>query len=162
MKKRIRYLFIIILLLSSFIIINVSFSKAKYLTIIDGAGSAEIAKPVFEITQEDEKEVEVYDGIKSIEYKFSVSNNKDTELTDVELKYVIEIINSTKDFPIEYSLYKNDEKIELENNKTQPMLLKNNQNVKDEYKLNIVWKEKEGENSSNDDIKIKIEAIQKV
>lgn len=162
MKKRIRYLFIIILLLSSFIIINVSFSKAKYLTIIDGEGSAEIAKPVFEIIQEDEKEVEVYDGIKSIEYKFSVSNNKDTELTDVELKYVIEIINSAMDFPIEYSLYKNNEKIELENNKTQPMLLKNNQNVKDEYKLNIVWKEKEGKISSNDDIKIKIEAIQKV
>ena len=42
------------------------------------------------------------------------------------------------------------------------MILKNSENLKDEYKLNIMWKEKEGEISDNDDLKIIIEAVQKI
>ena len=111
---------------------------------------------------EDEKYVEVYDGIKTIEYSFSVTNKKNEEISDVDIEYIIEIVNTESEFPIEYSLYRNDTKIELENNKTKPMILKNSENLKDEYKLNIMWKEKEGEISDNDDLKIIIEAVQKI
>jgi hypothetical protein len=140
----------------------VQFSRAKYLTIIEGNGSAEIAKPIIEVEKEYEKSVEVYDGIKTIEYSFSVTNKKNEEISDVDIEYIIEIVNTESKFPIEYSLYRNDTKIELENNKTKPMILKNSENLKDEYKLNIMWKEKEGEISDNDDVKIIIEAVQKI
>ena len=160
MKSRIKYF--VIILLCTITLFTVQFSRAKYLTIIEGNGSAEIAKPIIEVEKEDENYVEVYDGIKTIEYSFSVTNKKNEEISDVDIEYIIEIVNTESEFPIEYSLYRNDTKIELENNKTKPMILKNSENLKDEYKLNIMWKEKEGEISDNDDLKIIIEAVQKI
>lgn len=160
MKSKIKYF--VIILLCTITLFTLQFSRAKYLTIIEGNGSAEIAKPIIEVEKEDEKSVEVYDGIKTIEYSFSVTNKKNEEISDVNIEYIIEIVNTESEFPIEYSLYRNDTKIELENNKTKPMILKNSENLKDEYKLNIMWKEKEGEISDNDDVKIIIEAVQKI
>ena len=162
MKSKIKYFVVLIILLCTITLFTVKFSRAKYLTTIEGYGSAEIAKPIIEIEKEDEKSVEVYDGIKTIEYSFSVTNKKNEEISDVDIEYVIEVVNTESNFPIEYSLYRNDTKIELENNKTKPMILKNSENLKDEYKLSIMWKEKEGEISDNDDVKIIIEAVQKI
>ena len=62
MKSRIKYF--VIILLCTITLFTVQFSRAKYLTIIEGNGSAEIAKPIIEVEKEDEKSVEVYDGIK--------------------------------------------------------------------------------------------------
>lgn len=162
MKSKIKYFVVLIILLCTITLFTVKFSRAKYLTTIEGYGSAEIAKPIIEVEKEDEKSVEVYDGIKTIEYSFSVTNKKNEEISDVDIEYVIEVVNTESNFPIEYSLYRNDTKIELENNKTKPMILKNSENLKDEYKLSIMWKEKEGEISDNDDVKIIIEAVQKI
>lgn len=162
MKSKIKYFVVLIILLCTIVLFTVQSSKAKYLTTIEGYGSAEIAKPIIEVEKEDEKSVEVYDVIKTIEYSFSVTNKKNEEISDVDIEYVIEVVNTESNFPIEYSLYRNDMKIELENNKTKPMILKNSENLKDEYKLSIMWKEKEGEISDNDDVKIIIEAVQKI
>ena len=145
-----------------FIILIVNFSSAKYISIIDGSGEAEIAKPIFYVKSEEEKNVEFYKGMKEVSYSFEISNNIDGKRSEVDLDYVISIENQNENFPVEYSLYsESGEKIELLDNKTSKIEQKFDKEQDDKYILKVKWKEIDEDLAESSDIKIKVEAVEK-
>ena len=74
--------------------------------------------------------------------------NSDEEITQIDLLYTIEILTKT-DESISFKLYKNNEEIQLQNNKTQEMLLTRNEKKEDNYKLEILYNK---ENTNQEDI----------
>lgn len=146
-----------------FLLIAVSFSKARYKQVIEGYGSATIAKPIFEIETEEKIVKEVYKGMKSLDFKFAVLNYNTDLISEIDLEYVIIIKEEEKNFPITYTLLKeNGDEVSLENNTSSKILLKGNLKERHNYTLKANWKDKEGELDSSDNIKIEIEAIQKI
>lgn len=74
-------------------------------------------------------------------YKFKVKNyNKSNKITDVDLKYNIEIL-SDKDFDssISFKLFENDKEVKLNNRKSEYMQISKNNKDERIYKLEIIY-----------------------
>lgn len=159
LKERSKYLLYVLIFL---IILSVSFSSAKYTSIINGSGGAEIAKPIFIVKGEKEKSVEVYQGMKEVDYLFEVSNYTVDETSDLDFEYMIIIEGIDNSFPATYTLYsETGEEIKLVNNRTEHFIQNGNAKQKDKYILKVKWKEIEENLASTSDIKIKVEAVEK-
>ena len=101
--------------------------------------------------------------MKSLDFKFAVLNYNTDLISEIDLEYVIIIKVEEKNFPITYTLVKeNGDEVSLENNTSSKILLKGNLKERHNYTLKANWKDKEGELDSSDNIKIEIEAIQKI
>ena len=113
--------------------------------------------------QENNTDKKVLDSSNTeIDYYFTIKNYNDIKKSDVDLKYNIEI-TPIQDKAIILSLYKDNQKIELTNQKTQYVDLLHSNNIKHEYRLNVKYDKSNLGNcydiSSN--IFIKANAIQK-
>ncbi len=130
---------------------------SKYSRNIASNSVADIAKPIFVVDGEQNIKI---DGIQDTEYTFSVKNHKLQEISDVDMDYTIEIINSSK-ANLKFELLKNGTKINLNNNKTETLNLKGIQRHTDEYKLIVNY---ENDPAIIEDItgnvQIKVEAVQ--
>ena len=95
-------------------------------------------------------------------YDFKVKNyNSDEEITQIDLLYTIEILTKT-DESISFRLYKNNKEIQLENNKTQEILLTKNEKKEDNYKLEILYNnESTNKKDIFQDIQIKVHSEQR-
>ena len=126
---------IILLLAVIFILCGVGIAFGKYISEqIIGVNST-IAKPVLEI--ERGESININDSNTNAEYRFSVKNYNDTDkITDTDINYIIEIISSGDD-AISYSLYKDNQKIQMNKNKTSKILIKQGQKQKHNYILKI-------------------------
>ena len=72
-------------------------------------------------------------------YDFKVKNYKeDEQMTQIELEYVIEILFQ-KEEAISFKLYKDNQEIFLQNNKTENMRLKKESKQEDNYRLEIIY-----------------------
>ena len=135
-------LFIIIFLLFSIYLGKVK-NYAKYSEAINSTGSAEIAKPVFEVDGGSSIKI---DGIDDTTYVFSVKN--------------IEIINNSE-ANLEFELFKNDVSVVLNNNKSDNFKLIHSNNQEDIFKLKIKYQNNPAiENDIDGNVQIKVEAVQ--
>lgn len=133
-RKKIIIISIILIILVLFLV-GFSIGKVFSKTLINT--SAEIAKPIIEV--ENGKEV----GITSIDnkgyYDFIVRNfNSKGEINEANLFYNIEIISNLNK-AIEVKIYKENQELNLKNNKTEEMKLGNNIKQEDHYKIEIVY-----------------------
>ena len=109
---------------------------------------AKIAEPILIVENNPEKEI---NGKQEKEYyKFKVKNYKETgEVTQVDLTYNIEILTEEQE-SISFKLYKENEEIDLLDNKTENMKLTKEKIQEDCYKLEILYDK--SKNKSIEDI----------
>lgn len=98
---------------------------------------AKIAEPILIV--ENSPTIEV-NGRKEREYyNFKVKNYKETgEITQIDLEYNIEILSQTEE-AISFKLYKDNQEIPLEGNKTDNMRLEKENIQEDCYQLEIIY-----------------------
>ena len=104
-------------------------------------GNTEIANPIIEV--ESNPKINITDENQRGIYKFLVRNyNNEGKITDVKMKYVINIedtIDEKLKDTIKYELYKNGNKIVLNKNSTEKMEMPNNKQQEDIYELKIFY-----------------------
>ena len=115
---------------------GISFGKTLHNSIIKN--NAQIAKPILEV--EKNSEIIINENNKTGEYNFKVKNyNESEEISQVNLKYYIEILDNNIDESVKYELYKEEKKIDLNENKTNEFILKQGEKNEQEYKLKIEY-----------------------
>ncbi len=148
----------IILIIGITFFSGVSVGKAVYNTNIKN--KTQIAKPILEV--EKESEIMITEDNKKGEYKFLVKNyNQEEEISQVDLTYYIEILEEDLEDCITYELYKENEKIELKENKTEEMVLHKDVKEEQNYTLKVMYNQ--NKNTIEDimqDIQIKVHSEQ--
>ena len=82
-------------------------------------------------------------------YTFKVKNyNEENQVTQTDLKYYIEILHNENDL-VNVELYENENKIDLNNNKTEYMQISKDKKEEREYKIKITYNKDES-NTIND------------
>ncbi|MCI8383523.1 MAG: hypothetical protein HFJ33_01375 [Clostridia bacterium] len=121
---------------------------------------AKIAEPILMV--ENNPIVEI-NGKKAKEYyNFKVKNYKENgEITQVDLQYNIEIISKTEE-SINFKLYKNQQEIPMQNNKTADMKLQKEEIQEDRYQLEIIYDKTKSRSVADiiQDVQIKVHSEQ--
>ena len=128
-------LFIVILLLLT------GYSLGKSLSTVMLNYKAEIAEPILEVRSN--PAIDITDTSTEGSYTFYVRNyNEKGKISETDIQYTIEIqdtINEKLKSTMNYELYKNGEKVELENQKTNIMELSHKNLQEDTYILQIKY-----------------------
>ena len=164
MKNKIKQrkkLIIIMIIVLIIILFFIGFSFGKTYSKTDIQGSSEIAKPIIKV--ENSSKVNITNQNKEGIYEFKIKNFEDeNNINSVEMEYYIEILTDISKL-IEIELYKNDQLIEIENNKTKTFNMVKDIEQEDKYKIKIRYNEKS--NISMEDIiqelQIKVHSQQK-
>lgn len=150
----------IAILIILFVLFIYKDTLATYVTKIKGKSTTEIAKPIFIVESTDKKTIN--DSNTEVDYYFTIKNyNKNGERSEVQLKYIIEI-SPKLDSSLILTLYKNDTKINLTNQKTNYITLEESSNQTHSYRLNVKY-DRDKTNATTDikeKIYIKASAIQ--
>ena len=126
----------ILLLIGITFFSGISIGKAVYNTNLEN--STEIAKPILEV--EKDSEIIITEDNKTGEYHFTVKNyNNAEEVSEVDLRYDIEILENDLDDAVQYRLFKDDEEITLQDNKTQEMTLPKDTKEEQKYTLKVEY-----------------------
>ena len=134
-------IFIIILLLFC------GYSMAKSIEEFIIKGKAEIAEPILAV--ENNPSIDITALNNSGTYTFKIKNyNEQNQVTQADLKYNIEILSNTDD-SINIELYQNENKINLNNNRTEYIQISKDKKEEREYKIKITY-DKNKSNSIND------------
>ena len=151
-------MFIMIIRIFTTFFSGVSFGKAIHNANIKN--STEIAKPILEV--EKNSEIMITEDNKRGEYQFIVKNyNKLEEISEVDLKYYIEILEANLDKSICYSLYKESEEMKLNDNKTEEIKLNKDRKEEQIYTLKVEYDStKNNIGDIMQDIQIKIHSEQ--
>lgn len=151
------------LILVSFMILALFFSgysMGKEYSSTNVETNAKIAEPI--LTVENNPIIEVNGKKQKEYYDFKVKNYRENgEITQIDLDYNIEILTKTEK-TISFKLYKDNQEIPLENNKTANMKLEKEKVQEDCYKLEIIY-DKTKSSSIEDiiqDVQIKIHSEQ--
>lgn len=157
-KKSKDFLIVIIFLVILFTTFIVSFSFAKYITVVNGKIFGNIAKPVIELRGEES--FIITSTAPQTLYEFEVRNyDENDNINEVKMQYYIEIISDNN--TILFQLYNGNEKIELESKKTKLINISKENKEVHKYRLNIIYNSSNLENIK-DNIEIKIHSIQKI
>ena len=133
--------FIIILLLFC------GYSMAKSIEEFVINSKAEIAEPILVI--ENSPSIDITTLNNSGIYTFKIKNyNEQNKVTETELKYYIEILPNVDDL-VDIELYQNENKINLNNNKTEYIKISKGEKEEREYKIKITY-DKDKSNTIND------------
>ena len=147
MKKNFKILLgIIISIIIILLLLNFNNTYSKFLTNLKGNSISNVATPVF--VMENDSQTSLNDTKTTVEYKFTVKNYNASGRSEIDLKYYIEISPKLNE-SLKLTLYKNDQKIPLTNQKTDYMILKHNTNTIDTYKL-IVNYDREATDTTTD------------
>ena len=110
-------------------------------------GKAEIAEPILVIENNPSIDITAINNYGV--YTFKVKNyNEKNKITETDLKYYIEILSNT-DNSINIELYQNENKINLNNNRTEYIQISKDRKEEREYKIKITY-DKNKSNSIND------------
>ena len=135
MKKTIKILISIIALLIILIILFMfKDSFSSFISKINGKSETEVAEPIFLMVNSDKKVLN--DTNTEIDYYFTIKNFDNNQRSQTDLKYIIEILPKL-DSSIILTLYKDNELITLNNQKTDYIDLKHDSNKTQTYKLNV-------------------------
>lgn len=149
--------------LVSIMVIILFFSKSSFGKDYHSANvetNLKIAEPILVV--ENNPVIEINGKKQKEYYNFKVKNQNETgEITQVDLNYNIEILSKTQE-KITYKLYKENQEIPLNNNKTENMKLGKGILQEDNYKLEIIY-DKNKKSSVTDiiqDVQIKVHSEQ--
>lgn len=158
-KKVIKLILTIILIIIAVFLFSFwsvrTFAKNK--EIVESNGVSEVAKPIFVVDGAENIKI---DGIEDTVYNFSVRNYEGNQISEVGLRYFVEIVNFSG-ANLEFILVKDGQTVKLEKNKSELMNLKNAEKQEDCYQLQIKY----GDNSNavsdiHGNIQIKVDAVQ--
>lgn len=143
-------IFLIILLLFC------GYSLAKTVEDIIIKNNTPVAEPI--LTIENTPEMEITASQNYGIYTFKIKNyNENDKITDVNLKYCIELIYE-KDDALNIELYQDENKIELKDNKTEYIEISKDKKEEREYQVRITYnKEKNNETAEIADIMQKMQ-----
>lgn len=138
-KKIINNKYILLFLLFIILIIFL-FSKnslGKQMSNTKIKTNSEIAKPILIV--ENNPSIDITNKNNKGYYDFKIKNyNELDEINEIELRYNIEILNE-ENKAINFKLYKGEEELLLEKNKTKDMIIKKNEKQEENYKLEIIY-----------------------
>lgn len=123
------------------------YSMARFVEEFIIKGKVEIAEPILVVENNPSIDITALNnyGI----YTFKIKNyNEQNQVTQTDLKYYIEILSNT-DKSINIELYQNEDKIDLNNNKTEYIQISKAQKEEREYKIKITY-DKNKSNTIND------------
>lgn len=157
-KKKIIILIFLIFTILFGILVGISFSK--YQSKLVGQAFANVAKPILEVRREQSLLLTALAPKAS--YVFEVRNYKEDTLNQVEMEYYIEIISNT-DEAIDFTLFKGNEEIPLNNNKTGKIKLTKEEKQTHSYRLEITYDNTKGAlgKDISENVEVKIHSIQK-
>ena len=135
-KNKINRVKIIVIITCITILSFTSYSIGKQITEVVISMNGQIAKPILIVDYQ--PEIEITESKKEGEYYFKVRNYEVEEISQVDMQYYIEIIGEI-DSAIFCTLYKEEQEIELKNNKTQEQIIKRNQKQEDSYFLKVQY-----------------------
>lgn len=154
-KAILAIIFVIIIILFWLIFGEKTF--AKHIKTVASDNIEKIAKPVFVVDGSPNIKI---DGIHDTLYDFNVKNYDDTQVSQVDLDYYIEIVNDSE-ADLGFELTKNGQVVELNDNKSNLIELSSLYKQNDNYKLQI--KNNNNPNIASDikgNVQIKVEAVQ--
>lgn len=161
-KNKRKEIFIIFIVLIILIFFFSGFSMGKGFSRKDVNGNTEVAKPILQVENEDS--LEISNSNKKGIYEFKVKNyNEQGETTQVDMEYYIEILNDLKNKGIILKLFRNEQEIEIKENKTEKFVLDKNQMKEDNYKLEVTYDENKNTNMEDiiNQLQIKVHSEQK-
>ena len=152
MKKKVIVILIIVAIFSA----NISYAryiKNECLNIVQ-----EIANPVLEIK---EGEIIKIDRINNIGfYEFSIKNFNSKKISEIDSEYTIEIVSDIEE-AVKFELYNGEKQVNLQDLKTEPILIKGNNKTEENYKLKIIYNDvKDIKSNIMSKIQIKIHSEQ--
>ena len=151
-------LVIIFIIVIGLLFTGFSIGKQKGVTYVKV--NSEIAKPILIVENDDKLQVNATNVVDT--YNFKVKNyTQDDEINEIQMQYNIEILENTNEV-ISFKLYKNEEEIELKENKTNNIKLNATTKQEDNYKLKILYSETNDESLEEilGEIQIKIHSEQ--
>lgn len=154
-KEGIRIIIIIMtmILLFSGVSLAKAFSKIKMET------KAEIAEPILKIDGDSTININKSEEKKS--YNFKVKNYDETgKITQVDLEYYIKMISDI-DEKIYFKIYKNEEELKMDNNRSEYFSLGKEKEQEDNYRIEILFNKSYFVEEMKEEIKMEICARQK-
>lgn len=134
-NKKYILLFLLFIILIIFLFSKNSLGKQMSNTKINT--NSEIAKPILIV--ENNPAIDITNKNNKGYYDFKIKNyNELGEINEIELRYNIEILNE-ENKAIKFKLYKGEEELLLEKNKTKDMVIKKNEKQEENYKLEITY-----------------------
>ena len=134
-NKKYILLFLLFIILIIFLFSKNSLGKQMSNTKINT--NSEIAKPILIV--ENNPAIDITNKNNKGYYDFKIKNyNELGEINEIELRYNIEILNE-ENKAIKFKLYKGEEELLLEKNKTKDMIIKKNEKQEENYKLEITY-----------------------
>ena len=137
-EKNYRNITIILIITFNMSLLFSSYSMAKILgDLTNVKAQAQIAEPILEV--EESPSIDITEVNNSGTYAFKIKNfNEQDKLTEVGLKYYIEVISNT-DNTVDIELFEGNKQIELKNNKTDYIKISNSKMETKEYKVKITY-----------------------
>lgn len=130
-EMRIVIIIIAMILLFSGVSLAKAFSKTKIET------KAEIAEPILKI--EWNPAIDITTSEEKKNYTFKVKNYDETgKITQVDLEYYVKIIPDTDEI-IYLKIYKNEEELKIDSNRTEYFPLEKEKEQEDNYKIEILF-----------------------
>ena len=155
-----RTLTLIIVTIIVIILFFTGYSIGKEMTNIKVNTNTQIAKPIMIV--ENNPSIDITTIKNTGYYDFKIKNyNEQNETNQIELKYWIEIISKYNE-TISFKIYKDNEEIPLENNKTGEIQLEKNQKQDQNYRLEIIYDKTKSTSTEEiiQDVQIKVHSEQ--
>lgn len=140
-KSNLKTITCIVILAIIFILFFTGYSLGKSFNKLSVNGNAKVAEPIVEV--QSNPEINMTDENQEGRYTFFVRNyNSDGKISDTKIMYIVTIKDAIKENlrdTIKFELYKNENKIDLNNMSTSKMQLENNKMQEDKYELRILY-----------------------
>lgn len=152
-----KIIMVLVLLASILLLTPIVFAKYQSLDILNN--KTEIAKPIFEVQGTESSKISAIQN--KGYYDFTIKNFNDTGISEIGFLYTIEIIADV-DESVQFELYKEDEKIELQDLKTKLLSIQANQEIEQNYKLIVTYDSSLGEKGKDilQEVQIKVHSEQ--
>ncbi len=137
-KEKKNIIIIILIMFLILILFFTGYSMGKSFSKINIDGNTQIAKPIFDVQNSGNFEI---DNINSHgTYEFVVRNfNLNGEKSDVDIEYYIELLNVIQNDAIKIRYLKNEEEIKINGNRTENFYLNKNEKQEDKFKIEITY-----------------------
>ena len=158
-KMRKREITLVIIVNMVLIFFFSGFSIGKSISKSNVNVNGEIAKPIFKV--ENENKVNLTKTNEKGIYNFKVKNyDEQNEVSQIELEYYIEILSDINE-NLDFKIFKENEEININENKTEKFIMKKNNKQEDVYRIEIQTKNNISIEEIIQEIQIKVHSEQK-
>ena len=149
---------IFIIIVTFALTFSAQISYARYLKTETLNAVQEIATPIFKVEEGNIRQINKINNTGY--YEFSVKNFNERIVSEIWFSYTIEIISNLEDL-VQFELYNGEKQIQLQNLKTEKIMITGNEKIEQKYKLKIIYNNtKEIKEESIEKIQIKLNSEQ--